>query len=395
MVYERAMLPRTLSCLQLLGLVLVLVGCQSGSQSAEPAGTETVFHEPATLAAVEASSTVQQGTPRSLSVVKPDPYAGWETWCEPIDHHSKPCQTKADCSGYHSRCTIPRWARKAGTLDVKMCAARWPGPKEQRWRRARLRVIVDSLCQPPEWWDEKKDGNGKRCWRFGWRRAKQCMARKWCNPVKLHRFLRIVALRESTWRPWKRHRLNPDIVAAKTAWSRRSRKYGWILDEGKARRRVHDPNEHFLKRHRWMGLGLYGQNAALWVTGWDAHAPPEILCREPESTETYLRRARSVWRKIRGGLDCDRDGKPDFWGSAQRYTPNVAWRPSWADIHRGTSGGRLCPNDRPSSFIRRARTIKLDAQAPVEFAMLGRQVPKEGQQAWADATRVATAAISR
>jgi len=215
--------------------------------------------------------------------VELEPYEGWNTWCERVV--PAPCRTANDCApapdGRAQRCVTPYWANKKlpKAERPKVCASRWPGRHEQQWRRARLETIVAHVCRRPG-----------------------------CDPVELAAFVGTVAARESTWRPWKAHRLNGDLRANRTAWGRLAGKYRG--------------NPHYRDRDRWQGLGDKGQNAALYVFLSDPQAPPEILCREVESTDTYLARARIAVNK----------------------QADLGLRPTWASVHAALATGNIRPS---------------------------------------------------
>ena len=255
-------------------------------------------------------------------------WSEWSQWCEPTEVRS--CETDDDCTST-DRCIQPWWAHK-GDVNARRCVAKWPSLSERSWQRARLRTVVDLMCS-------RRDG---------------------CDPGRLHEFLSLVAVRESTWRPYKRHRLNADVVAARGARERR--------------RRVYRENLHFGQSERWASaLGLYGQNPAIFVDAWHRSAPPEVLCREVESTAAYLERARRAVRGFRRrGLS-----------------------PTLCDVHRAVSGGKLekCDGDE-GSFARRAKSHGLDPDAPVDEASFGEPPPEEigARLAWADAVRSAVEA---
>jgi hypothetical protein len=228
----------------------------------------------------------------------------------------------------------PWWAE---TIEAKVCARSMPGPAQRRWRVERLSVYVEHVC---------KRSAG-------------------CSPAKLLGYLHVLAGRESSMRPWKRSRLNPDIEANSAAWTKHRDKF--------------TSNPAAANPDRWMtGLGYYGQNAALWLPRWDAAAPPEVLCGEVESSEAHLRSARDNLRRLERGADCDKDGEPDYWGSACDLPGQC--RPSWYDVSR-TNSGTVCPGDAEDreDFVRRARGVGLDPWAPVERAELGDAIPREGQ----------------
>ena len=310
----------------------------------------------------------------------PEPYAGWKLRCEP---EVALCRTNKDCDVVHHpaakplRCIKPWWSKQDEKGNwTKVCSPGWSNRAERQWRRDRLRRFVmfayfdeigncipDSRTlreQPWECQRERRKGN------------------------RLTKFLWTVYHRETTGRPWKRHRLNGDIRLARDAWMSSGDRYGhtevkevvqWRDRKGKLRKGKHtialkftnEGNPYYRQRWRWnYGLGPYGQNAAFWVAAWDPMAPPEILCGEVESTESYLRGARRSWRKLRGGIKC----------GDKLYRPQVTWE----ILHRAIAGGKLCPARSPSEgFRRRARKKGLDPDQVVTLAMLGRPIDRETQ----------------
>lgn len=282
------------------------------------------------------------------------------TWCEPIDPVF--CSTNADCNA-GERCVSPWWIEGQ---DAKVCARPFPNRAEKRWRSARLRVFVDHVCR-------RSDG---------------------CEPNDLHAYLRLMAMRESSMRPAKRHRLNPDLEASARAWS----KHRDAFADNPA---AHDPD-------RWStGLGYYGQNPAIWLPRWDASAPPETLCGEVEASEAHLRAARDQVDRIHGGVDCDADGSPDFWGTSCGMDGYLSWDRgvdrlpsecdlSWYDISRVNSG-TACPGSRAGmlDFEARAARVGLDPWAPVRSEDLGVAISRAGQDQAAAGLRRAMDAVAR
>lgn len=268
---------------------------------------------------------VEEPQPEAEQAPRHDPRVGW---CEPLDQPF--CRDASDCAD-GMRCVTPWWAE--ANTEAKVCAMPWPTRDERRWRANRLRVVVDHLCK-------RSDG---------------------CEPNDLHGYLRVIALRESTWRPWKRGRLNPDLVAAGSAWVKHR-------DEYAGNPAAADPE-------RWStGLGLYSAIPALWLRRWDVMAPPEVLCGEVEATEAHLRAARDQVRKIAGGIDCDGDGHREFTGTSREQSP------SWYDVSR-TNSGKLCPGseEHQEVFAARAERVGLDPWAPVTVADLGQPIPTDVQ----------------
>jgi hypothetical protein len=272
------------------------------------------------------------------------------SWCEPLDPPF--CRVAADCSA-ESKCVRPWWAE---TDESKVCSRGIPDRDERRWRAERLRVYVDHVCS-------RSTG---------------------CEPNDLHAYLRALVLRESTWRPWVRARLEPDLEANAIAWSKYRHKFA-------GNPAAKDPD-------RWItGLGYYSQIPALWLPRWDVSAPPEVLCGEVESTEVHLRAARAQVAKIWRGVDCDGDHGPDFWGtSCGDGRPPSECSPSWYDASR-TNSGSLCPGDADhrQRFAARASSLGLDPWAPIEVGDLGQSIPRDRQDEIAAELREAMDQIRR
>lgn len=265
-----------------------------------------------------------------------DPRAGW---CEPLDQPF--CRTTADCSD-GARCVRPWWA--ATGTDAKVCARSMPTRGERRWRADRLRVYVDHVCK-------RSDG---------------------CEPNDLHAYLRLMVLRESTYRPWKRHRLSADLRASAKALDRNAD--------------VFADNPAFGDPDRWTSVGMLGQAPANWLQRWDPMAPPETLCGEVESAEAHFRRVREAVAIIAAGVDC----------GGERFTGTADGRPSWYDVSRVNSGS-LCPGSQAhrDAFAARARRVGLDPWAPVTPRDLGESIPREGQDEIAASIRAKMDALPR
>lgn len=316
-------------------------------------------------------------------VAQEDPYAEWADWCEPVEYDVV-CETAADCAKvevpaiHHPlKCLHPWWSSDE---SVKVCAPGYARRDERRWRYDRLRLLVR----------EQYFGEAELCeadvpvHKQGWR----CQ-RAWKRGEALTKFLWTIYKRETTGRPWKRHRLNPDLSANLQAWVRRAPHYGWEVElacaNGKKRCRKservvrdfwatsEDANPHYGARERWQyGLGAFGQNAALWVEVWDPKAPPELLCREVPAVETYLRRARHAVRVMKSGVDCDGDGKKEHFKE-----------PTWVELHAAVSGGQICPGRRSAAqddkFRRRLKKEGADPEEVVTLEKLGRPIEVENQ----------------
>ena len=341
-------------------------------------------------------------------------YEGWQNWCEPVDYE-KACKEDKDCEGIEHaaqrplRCVRPWYSKDP---EYRVCAPGYSGRGERRWRRARLRELIAQ-----QYFDETE-----HCSDWSWNLTlttkgnPKKYAREWANGKPTHRqfwkcgrasskaedltdFLWLIYFRETSARPWKRHRLNPDIAANKLAYVKHAERYGWIVEtecidsRRKKCRSKHkmitdvypDPdadqhNPHYDQRFRFQfGLGGLGQNTALWLALWDMMAPPEALCLEPVQFETYLRNARAIVKKLDGGIDCDGDLKKDYWDKA----------PTWVVVHRGASGGKVCPPKSPAKakrqaeyerkFTKRAERVGLDPNQIVTIEMLGNPIARDGQ----------------
>jgi hypothetical protein len=267
-----------------------------------------------------------------------EPYAGYDRWCEAVE--PAPCRSAKDCrpapDGKPQACVEPWWAAKRNRKLPKaererVCASAWPRRAEQRWRRARLEAVVEHVCR----------GAG-------------------CNARTLGAFMGAVAQRESTWRPWKTHRLNGDLRANRSTYALKAKRYGHghVLERRKGAARdiiagvslQRGGNPHYRDSQRWQGYGLFGQNSALFVYLWDPKAPPEILCREVEATDTYLERARIAARKQH----------------------SLGVRPTWATVHAAIATGDVVP--KPSAVERfrpQARRAGIDPDEPVSARDFG------------------------
>lgn len=298
--------------------------------------------------------------PSQTDVRPVDPYAGWDNWCAPLERPG--CQSAADCPpdphrpGATQKCVRPGWAR-AENLDYRVCVSAWPRRAERNWRVDRLGVFVAERC-------------GRDCDRHS-----------------LLALLRLEAQKESSMRPWARHRLNPDREANRLGWHRHAARYGHRTEGGQV---VFDAggNVHYRERDRWStGLGYFGANAALHTATWDPAAPPEVLCLEVPATETWLRRARRARAKIASGIDCDGDGEREFHGTACGADQ---CEPSWYDIHNAVAAGKLCPasRKRQDAFVRRAQGVELDPYGPVRAEDLGQPIPTDPDEQWAVAKQL-------
>lgn len=315
-----------------------------------------------------------------VATVHHDFYQGWREWCEPANYHVG-CKTQIDCqridhpAGWPLKCVRPWWSKRD---EDRVCAPGYDGSgKWRNWRKDRLREIVrQQYFNETDVCDPDIPNVTEQSW--------QCQ-KEMTQARKLHAFLWLVYYRETTGRPWKRHKLSPDLHANQLAWSRPrvSRRYGWEVklnrhgDVDEIKKIARDANPVYPRQDRWRaGLGPYGMVAASWTASWDPHAPPEILCREIEATELYLRRARSVWRKLKGGIDCNRDGGVDY----------QVDKPTLGLIHRAASGGKICPPaggdvQLKPGFLRRMKKMGLNPDKPVPLSFFGEPIARQGQNA--------------
>lgn len=105
--------------------------------------------------------------------------------------------------------------------------------------------------------------------------------------------LHVWALRESSYRPWARHKKSSDQSVAAVSWRRAAWVYGWKVlwpqprksfDTIQYERTSTRPNPTYTDPERWVtgGLGLFGMIPAYNVWLYDRDAPPEVLC-DPEA----------------------------------------------------------------------------------------------------------------
>lgn len=320
-----------------VGAVLTFAGVRSMCHTSN-AGERPRSPAAPTIAVKLPSSTTQT---EALPAPQPAPIivnTSARNLCEPLEwplcaKRGELCSPMPD--GTKRRCR--QRTRRHGAVEL-VCVPEVPSREIQSWRRARLRTIVESICDP----------------------------RKGCRPNDLMNYLTILADRETSRRPWKRHRMDVDRESASQAWTNNKHRYA----DSPA---VDEP-------WRWAtGLGYYGQNPALWLWRWDEQAEPETLCGEVESTLVHLRGARQRWRLLTAGVACDGE---EFHGSSEGGAP------SWYDISLVNSGSEACPAQpgdgrrwrQRRSFERRAERFGLDPYAPVSLKMLGTPVA-QGKQA--------------
>lgn len=244
--------------------------------------------------------------------------------------------------------------------------------------------------------------------------------------MKDPRPLWIPALRESSYRTWKRHKLNPDVEAAVGAWrnwtyskgrerklvgdqedaekaksvaqsdmTRAKRKLAKTtegtlayndakaeLDEAKKRfnkawktiahskawlRRIrtYKDNPTWAAAGRWnTGYGLYGMQPVYFVARWDRNAPPEILCDSTISTVLQIWSARSSLST------CVSQGHPGTWEVSNRVM----------------ASGHCTPRPERVKFYRkRADGVGLDPQGKADF---GTEWPRKVNDQQTDRSKV-------
>lgn len=353
----------------LAALALILLSCLSGG---EPETSAVVVKPPAP--AVQASFLASSEPPEPEPLLEApaaseevDPYEGWEHRCEPYAYDVG-CQTTAECEGIRHvaqrplRCVHPWWSDDP---EVRICAPGYAHGRERKWRYARLRAMIGyqhfgerTHCELDGRPRHKEDWRCQRAMKRG---------------DLLAQFLWVAYMRETTARPWKRHRLDADVRASKTTWWKQAETYGYRVEGDHLVATSDDANPHYLDRHRWhYGLGPAGQNAPLWVHRWDVQAPPEILCGEVEPFEAYLRKAREVVVQLKQGIRCGSE-------------PYHNRKPTWTDLHHGVSQGSACPHVTAKQrkgldrFRKHARKYGLDPDQVVTLKMLGEPIPREGQ----------------
>lgn len=353
-----------------------------------------------------------------------DFYAGHTQWCEWVRPNKcgrareKNYSTKrmewvdygacgTDHRGVKLRCVRPYWAKSD---EAKLCVSPFPPPAEQAWRRQRLRFIVGRFFGlEGEWWKRvSTDHDAVRAQR-------------------LYRFFRVIAGRESSYRPWKAHNLGPDVEGAGAAYYR-AEKQGTYSDnehfagyrllagpgtrEGemdfefvenyKTYQEARDREAEILARNarwvtfvqkneeRWKSFGYAGQTTAGFVAEVDPTAPPEVLCLEAFSFGAYMNRVQTFWAKLPRDYDCkDAHGhayereKLQLGEQAKDGVRETRRDRTWHVLHRGASGGSGCPRDSADwlqthkGFARRARSKGLNPDQKVTRKMLGPKPTRE------------------
>jgi hypothetical protein len=105
------------------------------------------------------------------------------------------------------------------------------------------------------------------------------------------------------------------------------------------------------------------------------------LCGVVEATVVHLRSARDRVRLLERGVECSGE---TYHGSA---CLDAGGCPSWYDVSRVNAGSNPCPTaESLAQFSRRARG-QLDLNQRVTTQMLGRDVSRVEQDAWAESVR--------
>lgn len=166
----------------------------------------------------------------------------------------------------------------------------------------------------------------------------------------------LVAQRESSLQPGLVHRLPADTQGSAAAW--------------RHTRGLYEGNPFAANAERWQTYGLFGMNSNYFTQVWDREADPRVLCDAVVDVLVYQRAAQRIAAKLRRTGAC---------------------AATWANIHAGVSGGKLCPPEaRLADFRRRAITAGIDPDRLVTAADLGRS-PAPGEQ---EAVRVRLRAVN-
>jgi len=183
------------------------------------------------------------------------------------------------------------------------------------------------------------------------------------------KLLMLVGLRESSYQQGLIHRLSPDLKGSEHAWRKMNSRY-----EG---------NPHADDPEKWQTYGLFGMNSNYFTLLWDRTADPRVLCDPIVDVLLYKRAAERVLRKLNGTIRCK--------GADGEYFDYQS-EPTWTNIHRAVSGGKLCPSRHEERaaimrkyFTKRATRINLDPSARVTSKMLGTEPDQSlDGEAWAN-----------
>lgn len=281
-------------------LMVAFVACKPADLPPQATQGSPVIEAPVLSATADVAVSKP---PRKLVQRKAyNPYAGWDSWCE---QRPEPCPKSGVCTpdknGQPRKCVRPWWSKKE-----KVCAIDYSGPRKRKGNAKQVQQIVEAQCSGS------------------------------CNAEELGKLIALVAMRESTMRPWKRHLLGGDVRAGIKNWKKQYAK-------------LSSTNRHYSQMERWGGNGLLGQQAVTFAPLWDETAPPEILCRAPIAIATYLHCARVTHRK----------------------QMSMGITPTWETLHASCSGGKVRPKGPSPDFRRRAAKLDLDPDQHVPYRWLG------------------------
>lgn len=170
------------------------------------------------------------------------------------------------------------------------------------------------------------------------------------------KLLALVALRESSYQSGLVHRLSPDLNASYVSWRKMSQRY--------------ENNPFADDPTVWQTYGLFGMNSNYFTLLWDKEADPRVLCDPIVDILLYRRAALRALRKMNSGAIRCKDANGESF--------DVTLEPTWYNIHRAVSGGKICPTkheERAASmrkyFVGRATRSGLDPDGIVTTKMLG------------------------
>ncbi|MEZ4381684.1 MAG: hypothetical protein R3A79_10060 [Nannocystaceae bacterium] len=188
------------------------------------------------------------------------------------------------------------------------------------------------------------------------------------------KFLALIALRESSYQAGLVHRLSPDLNASYVSWRKMSTRY--------------EDNPFADDPTLWQTYGLFGMNSNYFTLLWDKSADPRVLCDPIVDVLLYRRAAVRALRKINSGAIRCKDASGESF--------DITLEPTWFNIHRAVSGGKICPSkheDRAATmrkyFVARATRSGFDPDGVVTMKMLGKE-PTESEEgdAWDDQERM-------
>lgn len=362
-------------------------------------------------------------------------YEGYEMWCQGITRplcgkertwlvDEKKWEVKqypecgTDHRGEQLMCSHPHWS---DDKHFKICHPPRTLAHVRAWRRARLRYVIGEVIGAREWWVTVDVGFKKSG--LSWSEfSKALFART------LYRYFMLVAHRETTMRPDIAHRLPGDVVGARRSYKRQEERGryegsdhfdGWrvvagpgtrdgefrydeivlvdTFDEAKVlKEQIENENPEWIvvteqNSRRWKSWGYLGQNSAGFLFEVDKMAPPEAMCLETFSVESYLRRMRQTHRYFWQKIDClDKDGRlysrrlMKKHGQKRDRVPDTLRPRTWRTLHRSVSGGKTCSGESDTwlethkGFVKRAETVGMgDPDQEVTKEMLGTDIPPE------------------